>query len=415
VWRAAGLGAVALLAVPLVAQAANRVQFSESFNNGLAAARPAITLHATIDDGNGGAPTATGVMRFYVDRKHLTSSAWASYMAAPAGTQLATFSSEITGTSSVRVLSHGDDANGQYVRAGIDVPGAVASAIGDDNLVLVVRRTSSHAHVAYVLDLRPVIAKLGARGAPTTLQQVTLALRSSIHYGGRSRGITINPSSLTAMTNSASASACAQPTCTSVLASTSGRATVHLPKAVTLAAPVAATYGYRYSIGGTGRSGDAVSLQGQGAAGVPPRGSTMVRPDGTFVIRATLRSIFSDDGDLAMAARGRYVVAATEGGNATVYGTAGQDTHVVLARPRFVLTRKAGGHLLHFSVRIPGADEHVRVAIKLGARTLATGYATRAGTFSKTIVKPHDRGNLRVVAAVPGADTAISDATPLSR
>ena len=36
---------------------------------------------------------------------------------------------------------------------------------------------------------------------------------------------------------------------------------MHLPKTVTLAAPVTATYGYRYSIGGTGRSGDAVSLR----------------------------------------------------------------------------------------------------------------------------------------------------------
>ena len=106
---------------------------------------------------------------------------------------------------------------------------------------------------------------------------------------------------------------------------------MHLPKTVTLAAPVTATYGYRYSIGGTGRSGDTVSLQSLGTSGlVPPRGSTMVRPDGTFVIRATLRSLFTDDGDLAMSARGRYAVASVEGGNATVYGIAGQDTKVVL-------------------------------------------------------------------------------------
>ena len=113
----------------------------------------------------------------------------------------------------------------------------------------------------------------------------------------------------------------------------------------------------------------------------------MVRPDGTFVIRATLRSFFSDDGDLELAARGRYAVASVEGGNATVYGIAGQDTHVALAQPRFVLRRKSGGHLLHFSIRIPGADEHVRVAIKLGGTTLASGYSTRSGTFSKTILQ----------------------------
>ncbi len=191
---------------------------------------------------------------------------------------------------------------------------------------------------------------------------------------------------------------------------------MHLPKTVTLAAPVTATYGFRYSIGGTGRSGDTVSLQSLGTSGlVPPRGATMVRPDGTFVIRATLRSLFTDDGDLAMSARGRYAVASVEGGNATVYGIAGQDTKVALSQPRFVLQRKTGGKLLHFSIRIPGADDHVRVAIKLGSKTLVTGYATHSGTFSKTILKPAERGNLRVVASVPGADSAISNATPLSR
>ena len=56
----------------------------------------------------------------------------------------------------------------------------------------------------------------------------------------------------------------------------------------------------------------------------------------------------------------------------------------------------------------------MRLAIKLGSKTLATGYATRSGTFSKTTVKPSERGNLRVVASVPGADTAISNATPLT-
>jgi hypothetical protein len=141
----------------------------------------------------------------------------------------------------------------------------------------------------------------------------------------------------------------------------------------------------------------------------------MVKPDGTFVIRATLRSLFSDDGDLAMAARGRYAVASVEGGNATVYGIAAQDTHVVLAQPRFKVQRKTGGKLLHFSIRIPGADDHVRVSIKIGNRTLAKGYATHSGTFSKTVLKPAERGNLRVVASVPGADTSVSNATPLSR
>jgi hypothetical protein len=392
--RATGLGAVAMLALPLAAQAADyRAQLSESFNSGLPAARPSITLRAVIDNGAGGAPAATGIVRFNVDTRHLTSSAWASMLAAPPGTQLGTFSSELTGTSSVRVLNRGKDTAGSYVRAGIDVAGTTASIIGDDNLILVVRRTPSGAHLTFTLDARTAVGRLAARAANATLQNVAFALRSSIHYSGKSHGITLNPVSQTVMTNSVNARMC-----------------------LDLAAPVSATYGYRYSIGGTGRSGDAVSLESLGAFGlIPARGATMVRPDGTFVIRATLRSFFSDDGDLTLAARGRYAVASVEGGNATVYGIAGQDTHVALAQPRFILQRKTGGKLLHFSVRIPGADDHVRVAIKIGAKTLATGYSTKAGTFSKTILKPAERGNLRVVASVPGADTAISNATPLSR
>ena len=295
------------------------------------------------------------------------------------------------------------------------MPSSTASIIGDDNLVLVIRRTPSQAQLTYVLDLRPAVGKLVARGANATLQRMTLALRSSIVYSGKSHGITFNPTSVTAMTNSVTARACADAACTTLAAANStASATVHLPKTVTLAAPVNALYGYRLSIGGTGRSGDVVNLQSLANTTVPARGSTMVRPDGTFVIRATLRSIFSDDGDPIMPARGRYAVASVEGGNATVYGIAAQDTHVVLSQPRFVLQRKAGNKL-HFSVRIPGADRHVRIAIKLGNETLATGYSNSSGTFAKTIVKPLGNGNLRVVASVPGADTAVSKATPLSR
>ncbi len=415
--RATGLGAVAMLALPLAAQAADyRVQLSESFNSGLAAARPSITLRAVIDNGTGAAPTATGIVRFNVDTRHLTSSAWASMRAATPGTQIGSFSSEITGPSAVRVLDQGRDSAGTYVRAGIDVPNTTASIIGDDNVVMVVRRTPSGGHLTYTLDVRTAVGKLAARAVNPTLQNVTFAVRSSIHYGGKSRGITLNPVSQTVMTNSVSARMCLDPACATVAPSVSSSATVHLPKTVTLAAPVTATYGYRYSIGGTGRSGDSVSLEALGTFGlIPARGATMVRPDGTFIIRATLRSFFSDDGDLTMPARGRYAVASVEGGNATVYGIAAQETRVVLSQPRFVLQRKTGGKLLHFSVRIPGADDHVRVAIKIGSKTLATGYSTKAGTFSKTILKPAERGNLRVVASVPGADTAISNPTPLSR
>jgi hypothetical protein len=414
--RATGLGIVAMLAVPLAAQAADyRTQLSESFNTGAAAARPAISLNAFLDNGSGGAPVPTGVIRFNVDSRHLTSSAWSSMFAAPGGTQLGNVTNNLTGSSSLRVLSHGTDASGQYIRAGVDVPGSTASIIGADNLVFVIRRTPSHAHVTYTLDLRPAIGRLVPRGAGSTLETMTLAIRSSIVYGGHSRGITFNPTSVTALTNSVTTRACAVATCTTLrAASSTGSATVHLPKTVTLAAPVTALYGYRLSIGGTGRSGDVVNLESLANTSVPARGSTMVRPDGTFVIRATLRSIFSDDGDPIMPARGRYAVASVEGGNATVFGIASQDTHVVLSQPRFVLQRKAGSKL-HFSVRVPGGDSHVRIAIKLGSQTLATGYSSTSGTFSKTIVKPHATGNLRIVASVPGADTAVSKATPLTR
>ena len=416
--RAGGIGAVALLALPLAAQAADyRAQLSESFNSGLAAARPAITLRAVFDNGGGGAPVPTGVLRFNVDTRHLTASAWNSMVAASGGTQLGTVTTDLTGTSPLRVLSSGKDSGGSYVRAGIDVPSATAAIIGDDSLVMVIRRTPSGAHLTFTLDLHSAVGKLAAKGADSTLQEITLALRSSIVFGGKSHGITYNPASTTSLTNSVTGRACAQPSCVTTRSTTStAAATVHLPKTVTLSAPVAATYGYRYSIGGTGRSGDTVSLESLATAdSLPARGTTMVKPDGTFVIRATLRSLFSDDGDLAMSAGGRYAVASVEGGNATVYGIAGQDTRVSLAQPHFVLQRKTGGKLLHFSVRIPGADAHVRVAIKLGSKTLATGYATASGVFSKTILKPSERGNLRVVASVPGAETAISNPTPLSR
>jgi hypothetical protein len=340
-------------------------------------------------------------------------------MAASTGTQLGTITSDFTGpgASSLRVLGHGTDSTGAYVRAGVDVPSATAAIIGSDNLTVIIRRTTSGAHITYQLDWHAAAGKLAAKAVNSALHSVTLALRGAIVYSGAGHAITQNPSGQTAMTNSVVARACAQPACTTLRpANVTSSATVHLPKSVTLAAPVSALYGYRYSIGGTGRAGDAVSLESLATNGlVPARGATMVKPDGTFVIRATLRSVFTDDGDLALAAGGRYAVASVEGGNATVYGIAGQDTHVTLAQPHFVLQRKTGGKLLHFSIRIPGADEHVRIAIKLGSKTLATGYSTKSGTFSKTILKPSLRGNLRVVASVPGADTAISNATPLSR
>jgi hypothetical protein len=417
--RSTGLAVVAVMALPLAAQAADyRVQLSESVNSGLAAAHPTLLLRANLDNADGGGLVPTGLVRFSVDTRHLSGSAWNRFMAASTGTQLGTITSDFTGpgASSLRVLGHATDSTGAYVRAGVDVPSATAAIIGSDNLTVIIRRTTSGAHITFQLDWHAAAGKLAAKAVNSALHSVTLALRGGIVYSGAGHAITQNPTGQTAMTNSVVARACAQPACTTLRpANVTSSATVHLPKSVTLAAPVSALYGYRYSIGGTGRAGDAVSLESLATNGlVPARGATMVKPDGTFVIRATLRSVFTDDGDLALAAGGRYAVASVEG-NATVYGIAGQDTHVSLAQPHFVLQRKTGGKLLHFSIRIPGADEHVRIAIKLGSKTLATGYSTKSGTFSKTILKPSLRGNLRVVASVPGADTAISNATPLSR
>ena len=141
----------------------------------------------------------------------------------------------------------------------------------------------------------------------------------------------------------------------------------------------------------------------------------MVRPDGTFMIRATLRSFFTDDGDLTLAARGRYAVASVEGGNATVYGIAGQDTHVVLSQPQL----RAAAQDRRQAPALLGADPRRRQPRARRHQARQQDARDRllheAGTFSKTILKPAERGNLRVVASVPGADTAISNATPLSR
>ena len=164
--RATGLGAVAMLAVPLAAQAADyRAQLSESFNSGLAGARPSIALNAVIDNGGGGAPAATGVVRFNVDTRHLTASAWASMLAAPAGTQLGTVTNNLTGTSALRVLSHGTDASRpvrprRHRRAGQHRRRSSATTTSSSSI----RRTPSHAHLTYVLDLRPAVGKLVAEG-----------------------------------------------------------------------------------------------------------------------------------------------------------------------------------------------------------------------------------------------------------
>ena len=103
-----------MLAVPLAAQAADyRAQLVRELQQRPRCSPPLDHAARTSSTtAAGGVPAATGVVRFNVDTRHLTSSAWASMLAARPGTQLGTFSSNLTGTSSLRVLSHGKDTAG---------------------------------------------------------------------------------------------------------------------------------------------------------------------------------------------------------------------------------------------------------------------------------------------------------------
>ena len=403
----------------LAAHAADyRGQLSESISSGAPGVSPSLTLRAAIDNGSGGAPVTTGSLRFTIDAHHLASSAWTSLTAATPGTQLGTMTSELTGTDArpLRVLAQGRDTSGQYVRAGLTVPRSTAVVIGSDTIPMVIRRAASGA-ITFTLDTHVAVGKFAATSTPATLEDVTLALRNGIVFGGKSHPLTLNPVKDTALTNTVTAQACAQPSCVTLRPTTSvDSASVHLPKIVTVQAPQSAMYGYRYSIGGAARPGDQVALQGLSKDGlVEARGSAAVRPDGSFLIRTTLRSAFSDDGDLVLPARGRYGVASTEGGNATVYGIATRGHARRRSRSPVSSLQRKPGNKLHFAIRVPGGDQHVRVTIKLGAKTLAQGYATQSGRFFKTIVKPSEKGNLRAVAAVPGADTAFSLPTTFSQ
>ena len=354
--RAAGICAIAALALPAAAQAADyRGQLSESISSGAPGVSPSLTLHAAIDNGTGGAPVTTGSLRFTIDGRHLSPSAWTSLTTATPGTQLGTMTTELTGSDArpLRVLAQGRDAAGQYVRAGLAVPRSSAVVIGSDTIPMVIRRATSGA-ITFTLDTHAAVGRFAAASTAATLEDVTLALRNGITFGGKNHPLTLNPAKDTALTNTLTAQACAQPACVTLRPATSiDGATVHLPKIVKVQAPQSAMYGYRYSIIGAARPGDQVALQGLSKDGlVEARGTAAVRPDGSFLIRTTLRSAFSDDGDLLLPARGRYGVASTEGGNATVYGIATEDTHVALTQPRLVLQRKPGNKL-HFAVRVP--------------------------------------------------------------
>ena len=69
--RAAGICAIAALALPAAAQAADyRGQLYESISSGAPGVSPSLTLRAVIDNGAGPAGP-TGSLRFTIDARHL--------------------------------------------------------------------------------------------------------------------------------------------------------------------------------------------------------------------------------------------------------------------------------------------------------------------------------------------------------
>ena len=142
--------------------------------------------------------------------------------------------------------------------------------------------------------------------------------------------MTLNPAKDTALVNMVSALPCAQAACTTLSPTTpSSAALVHLPKQVTLQAPDSLQYGHRYSIDGTARPGDHVMLQvmKDDETFVESPWASAARADGTFVVRATIRSGFGEDNKLIRPAAAHYGVAAREG-HATVLAVASNATHV---------------------------------------------------------------------------------------
>jgi hypothetical protein len=408
------LGAGALAAQPAAAAVGDyQTTLKETISTGAAAQSPIISLDAVLASTSGGAPVPTGALIYRVDSGHLAPTAWKSMQVAPAGTRLATFSSVLTGTRPTDMVLQGTghDAQGSFVRATIGIDKPLSKAVGSSAIPVTLRQTSDAKAITISINLQAPVGKLSALGVDSTVRSATLQLQGTIAYGAALHAITVNPSKPTAMTNMVTAQACGQPAC-STLRPTVQRsvASVHLPKQVTLQAPAVLSYGYRYSIGGTGRPGDHIVLSALTSDGSLAASSWAadVRPDGTFEVRATVRSGFDSTKELVRPAEGRYVASAVEG-NATVLAIAGNDTHVKLVKPVMHIQRKDSGSKLHFSVRVPGADPNVGVSIRLGTRTIAQGTTNAAGRFSITVASPIDKGNLRAVASVAGAETSISD------
>jgi hypothetical protein len=409
-----GLGTAALVAQPASAAVGDhQTTLKETLSTGAASANPDMSLNAMLESADGKVPVSTGSILYRIDASHLAPGAWKAIQNAPHGTRLGTFSSVVTGShpTAVRLQGPARDANGPLVRATIGIESSLSKGVGSSIVPITLRRSSDTKFVTVAVNLQTPVGKLIALGLDSTVREAVLKIQGTIAYGGALHPITLNPTKLTPLTNMVSTQACAQPACTTLRpAIDRSVATVHLPKQVTLTAPDVLSYGFRYSIGGTGRPGDHISLAALGSDGslIPSPWGADVRPDGTFEVRATVRSEFGADDELVRPAAARYAASATEG-NATVLAIAPNDTHVRLVKPMLNVQRKHGGSRLHFAVKVPGADPNVNVRIQLGKRTIAEGKVNKAGRYSITVASPIAKGNLRAVATVGGADTAISD------
>jgi hypothetical protein len=409
-----GLGAVAFAAQPASAATGDhQTTLKETFSTGAAGGNPVMSLDAMLDSADGKIPVSTGSLVYRIDAAHLAPGAWKAIQSAPAGTRLGTFSSEVTGSrpTALRLQGVGRDALGPLVHATIGIEKPLSKGIGSSIVPVTLRRSADLKFVTVAVNLQMPVGKLLALRLDSTVREATLTIQGTIAYGAALHPITLNPTKLTALTNMVSTQACAQPACTTLRTTVDKSvATVHLPKQVTLTAPDVLSYGYRYSIGGTGRPGDHITLAALASDGslIPSPWGADVRPDGSFEVRATVRSEFGADNELVRPAAARYAASATEG-NATVLAIASNDTHVRLMKPMLSIQRKKGGSQLHFAVKVPGADPNVTVRIQLGNRTLARGQVNKAGRYSITVASPIAKGNLRAVATVGGADASVSN------
>jgi hypothetical protein len=412
------VGCGALIAQPALASPTDhQTSLKETISTGAALASPDLSYEADFSAATGATLAPTGGITWAIDAGHLSPGAWKAMQMAPDGTRVGTFTSAVTGATPQQIHLHGmaTDAQGAYLRATIGVSRAMSLKVGSSSIAGTMRMSKNGKQLLFSVNLQGQVGRFTSLGVSSALQSATLTLQGKITYAASLHAITLNPQKLTQLNSWVSSTACATPTCATLQPTIeNGFASVHLPKVVTLQAPSQLRYGYRVSILGTGQAGDKVTLATLGADGqlLASPWSAYVKPDGTFEVRATVRSGFATDDSLVRPAAGRYVASATEG-NATVLAVAPADTHVSLVTPVIHIQRKAGSKL-HVSVRVPGADANVKVQIRLGSRTIASGTTSSSGAFSMTIPAPITKGNLRAVASVGGADTAISSAIPFS-